>query len=130
MSALAATHPEPGEGPNKRWWGGLDGADPARQPQAPTLISCDVLASFPTLAQLADVVAARLDGREPTLIRSVASYPGFDTFPAFSVHGKGPPGEAGGPSVDPYVCTIAVQQTKAGDVIAAIADAVRARAAA
>lgn len=100
---------------------------PARRvPTQPTLIRPGFtgLEPQPTLAHLADAVARLLGpGRRPVLNRSVATYPGYDTFPVFSVHGENVRGLAGGPCSASYVCAVAVQATEAEALDAAIAAA-------
>lgn len=109
----------------KKWWGDLEVADPQRQPQKPVLIHCgfEGLQAFETLQDLAQVLATMLEARKPVLVRSVATYDGFDTFPAFTVNALASPGESGGPPAATYLCTIGVQKAKAEDVEAAIAEA-------
>lgn len=53
------------------------------------------LRHYATSFDLAMAIAQLLDGAELVLTRSMASYPGFDTFPAFSVHALSAPGETG-----------------------------------
>lgn len=81
-------------------------------PTTPTLFRAAGHApqTYRTLNHLAADLAALLstgpDGqackpRELVLIRAAATYPGFDTFPVFNVHGLPPPGERGPPPRTP-----------------------------
>lgn len=83
---------------------------------------------YNTLAGLAAAVAGLLQGARPVLVRGAATYPGFDTFPAFSIHAEAPRGAAGGPPAATYLCAVAVQDTPAEVLDAAIAAAQARRA--
>jgi len=69
--------------------------------------------AFPTLAHLAQAVAERLGpARRCELVRGVAAYPGWDTFPCLTVHGL----PAQGPlafSAETWTCAVAIQDTPA-----------------
>lgn len=108
------------------WYNGLDDAREARQPKFPSLIVTgqpDLLA-FTSLDGLAVQVAELLAGRAPIFVRSVGTYAGYDSFPAWSVqalpHPGGEPGDNGGPPACAYVCSIAIQRVKIADFEAAV----------
>jgi hypothetical protein len=107
--------------PHWKWWNGLEAASPQRQPQLPTLIEFGQLRAFDTLDALAAMLAERLAGRRPVLKLSVASFDGFDSFPAFSIHAEATGAERAAAAV--YVGCAAVQKTKAHELEAAIAAA-------
>lgn len=113
---LRADQPFAGTPPaaNWRWYNGLDAARPERQPQRPSLIAPGgrELTAM-SLAALGAAVAGLLRGRAPTLTRCVATFEGYDSFPAFTV--KDEAGE--------FVGCVAVQKTPADEVLAAIAAA-------
>lgn len=115
VEALQATPPDP----NWTWWNGLNIADAQRQPQQPTLITLQGLFRCERLEDLALMIAERLEGRPPILKRTVATYEGYDTFPAFSVYAQAAGAEATAAAV--YVGCVAVQKTKADELEAAIA---------
>lgn len=94
---------------------------------------------FGGLDALAAAVAGALGDRRLELVRGVAGYPGWDTFPIFTVHGaartasdRPPLGDAsaarGGLSSDTYICAVAVQSTPA-ETLHAMIEAVQARGA-
>lgn len=129
MSAqLAGAEPDYPQGatppdPNWKWWSGLQGASPQRQPQAPSLVEVGRIRDFDSLEALAAAIAERLAGRRAVLVRSVASFDGFDSFPAFSIHGVADGAERAAAAV--YVGCAAVQKTHAEALEAAIAAAQR-----
>lgn len=114
------------------WWAALNDARPQHQPQVPTVILPGFagMTTFATLPELAACLAERLAGRRPVLSRSVAAYPGFDSFPAFTVYAEGDAGESAGPRAGLYVATIAVQRTPAAEIEQLLAGAGQTRAAA
>lgn len=96
---------------------------PGKTPRQPCIIPTlpEAPLRFPTLAHLADELARRLGGKVPVLIRGMATYPGYDTFPIFSVHGINPNAHRdldlrGRPAPATYVCAVAVQDTPAEDL--------------
>lgn len=107
------------------WFAALNDARPAHQPKVPTLIlpGFGRLETFAALDQLAARLVELLEGRRPVLVRSVAAYPGFDSFPAWTIHAEGPRGDSGGPPGCAYVATIGVQRASADQVLAALTDA-------
>lgn len=84
---------------------------PLRQPKRPSLLVTgrEEPVPFPTLEALMDRVAELLDGRRPVLAFTAATWLGYGTFPAFSVHAEAEAGENAGPRATTYVCTVAVQ---------------------
>ena len=94
---------------------------PTRPVLIPTLPEAPVV--YRSLAHLADELARRLNGRVPVLIRGQATYPGYDTFPVFSVHAMSPIGLQGRPRAATYLCAVGVQEVSAEDLDRAIADA-------
>ena len=95
-----------------------------RQPKALTLImpGAGELRAYANRYDLAAALAQLLAGRQLVLNRGVATYPGFDTFPIFSVHGLGPPGATGVRAAS-YLCAVAVQDLPAEALDAAVAEA-------
>lgn len=93
-----------------------------KRPKRPCIIPTlpDEPQVFPTLAHLAEAVARKLKGRVPVLVRGVGTYPGYDTFPVFSVHGMSPIGLHDRPCTATYCCSVAVQDTPAEDLSDAI----------
>jgi len=112
-----ATPPEPLA--SWKWWNGLTPSQPQRMPLVPTLIEAGRLSRFDSLEDLGRALAERLADRAPVLRRSVASYPDFDTFPAFSVYAQAEGAQATAAQL--YVGCVAVQKATAEQLLAAIA---------
>lgn len=85
-----------------------------RVPTKLTLIpaGCGQPRTYASRFDLAMALALLLEGRELVLSRTFATYPGFDTFPAFSVHALGPAG-ANGVRAAVWLCCVAVQDLEA-----------------
>ena len=101
---------------------------PRNIPTQPTIIPTGFrdLVTFGGLDALAAAVAGALGDRRLELVRAMAGYPGFDTFPIFTVHGSpraGPTLPLGDTS---YICAVAVQDTPA-QTLHAMIEAVQAR---
>lgn len=108
-----------------RWYGALDEADPARQPQVPSLFvpgGDGELERFVTLADLGARVAQLLGDRRFMLVRTVGAHPDYAAFPAWAVYLELDAGERGQPAA-PYVCCAAVQRASAAELTAAIVEA-------
>ena len=114
---VRATPPDP----NWKWYNGLEAADPQRQPLTPTLIETAGLQAFARLEDLAAALAQRLASRRPILKRTVATYDGYDSFPAFSVYAQAEGATATAAAL--WIGCAAVQKTRAEDLEAAIAAA-------
>lgn len=97
---------------------------PGRTPRQLTLIpaGCETPRTYASRFDLAMALAVALDGRELVLSRSFATYPGFDTFPAFSVHALGPAG-ANGVRAAVWLCCVAVQDLTAEELDRAVTEA-------
>lgn len=80
------------------------------------------LRAYANRFDLALALAAQLAGRELVLVRGQGTYPGFDTFPIFSVHALGQPG-ATGVRAAVYLCAVAVQDLTAEALDAAVTEA-------
>jgi hypothetical protein len=111
-----ATPPEPLA--TWKWFNGLTHSQPQRMPLGPTLIEAGRLSRFDNLADLGRALAERLAGRPAVLRRSVASYPDFDTFPAFSIYAQAQDAEVTAAQL--YVGCVAVQKATAEQLLTAI----------
>ncbi len=100
---------------------------PRKVPTRPVVIPPlpDAPRVCPTLQHLAADVAGQLAGRRSILVRSMGTYPGYDTFPCFTVCAEGEVGQNAGPRAAVYLCTVAVQATSAEDLDGAIVGAQR-----
>lgn len=109
---------------NPGWWRSIEAADPQRQPDRPSMIvpGHQVLEPFDSLDLLAARIAGLLGRRAAVLTRTVATFEGYDTFPAFSVHARAEGAGDQAPAAL-WVCCVAVQKTRAEDLEAAIAAA-------
>jgi hypothetical protein len=100
---------------------------PRSTPTQPTIIPTGFRdpVTFPGLDALAASVAGALGDRRLELVRGMAGYPGWDTFPIFTVHGvaRGQPFHL---DSDSYICAVAVQSTPA-ETLHAMIEAVQAR---
>lgn len=88
---------------------------PRKVPTQPSLMAPGFTGPVPqpTLAHLANSVAALLGDRRPVITRGVATFLGYDTFPVFTVHGENIKGLSGLPCSASYVCSVAIQDTPA-----------------
>lgn len=112
-----ATPPDP----NWTWTNAMAISDPVNRPQAPSLIEYGELRPYPGIPALAAVLAGRLQGRRPVLKATIATFDGFDSFPAWSVYAQAEGAESTAAHV--YIGCAAIQKTRREVFEAAIAEA-------